>query len=145
MTITVQSPVLSKTVKYGEPGAMKSMRICKVPVSFNGSITEAIAHCTGVTGPDGAVTTPEDDAPLKWANIPSFTRQLVGGMTVYLGLFEIHDDGVYLHSVSDTFPKKPVITEPGRYVLGFRIDSSDHCTRFYVTLDYADHAVSLGG
>lgn len=157
MTISVGQPIISKPIKYGEfglvpeQGGQRYMRICKVPVYFNGTVTEAVAHAVSVNKPiPGAPETVTesydvDDAPLKWANLPDYKRLLVGGMTVYLGLFEIHDDGVYLHTVSDTYPKKPIITEPGDYRLGFRIDSADHCLKFTLNFTYADHSASLGG
>ena len=131
MTINVSEPVLTEPVrydKYGSPEGRGKVRICKAKVSFNGSITDAVAHCVSVDNQPV-----EDDAPLKWANFPGHKRTLVRDFPVYLGLFEVHaDDKVYLHTVSDTLPEKPVITTPGDHVLRFRIDSADHCTEFSV-------------
>lgn len=144
MTISVGQPVISARVHYAQDGITASipvpepMRICTIPVSFNGSLTEAVAHAVSVNG----VAIP-DDAPLKWANFLGTSRPLVGGQTVSLGLFEIHDDGVYLHSLSDSFPKKPFILAPGSYELEFRIDSADHRIRFKVIFTYADHMAAL--
>ena len=119
MTITVQQPVISKPLRYVEDNNLDQtpvpMRICTVPVSFNGTVTQAVASVTAVDGTPIDSTSPRNhDAPLKWGGvIPGDSRTLVGGKTVNLGLFEIRADGVYLHTVSDTFPRVPVITEYG--------------------------------
>lgn len=144
MTITVQNPEISKPLTYVEDNnpdkTPVKMRICKIPVTFNGSMTEATAHCLAIDG-----IPPIDDAPLKWANVTGNSRILVRGLKTYLGLFEIRDNGIVLHTNSDTFPRKPSITEPGTHKLDFQIDSADHCMVFSVTVNYADYTVSLGG
>ena len=69
-----------------------------------------------------------DRTDLKWATQMGYTRNIAPGETVPFDAFVLDEQNphhVYMHSLSDTHPRLPIISQIGRYMLRYQIYSEN--------------------
>lgn len=151
MSLSVVGASITPKVRYtrhdDRPETLVSMHIGKVQITNTGNAVArgCIANLhsiAGILASDPAAPNPQDLAPLKWAGVETTERAIFPGQTVELGVFEIRDDGVYLHNTSDIEPAKPVLTLPGTYTFNVVVATEDgQLLPATVTITYADHFI----
>lgn len=88
-----------------------------------------IAHLVNITHRNaGELFVSPDMTDLKWALQQSFTRNIAPNDSIPFDAFSIDAKNplnVYLHSASDTFPRRPIITSTGEYLLQYEVYSEN--------------------
>lgn len=87
-----------------------------------------IAHLVEIAIPGGNVNNDIDRSDLKWARQIGYTRNIPPKETVPFDAFALDEQNphhVYLHSLSDTHPRIPIINQVGHYILRYQIYSEN--------------------
>lgn len=143
MTMTVSDLQISPRVKYRLEQLTQSaayMQIGSIAVSVG---TEGGVLVTGVLQSIDGISAASDPY-LKWAGCEVYQRNIAPNSTSRIGLFEIHDDGVYGHDWSDNLPAKPLFTTPGSHALTYKLYATNGgICEFTVNLNYQPTTASL--
>lgn len=87
-----------------------------------------IAHLIEITPLGSNTFNYVDRTDLKWATQKGYIRNIPPGETVPFDAFALDEQNpqnVYMHSLSDTYPRPPVINQIGRYLLHYQIYSEN--------------------
>jgi hypothetical protein len=98
-----------------------------------------IAILDKVTNADGQSSRP-DRTYLKWAGLSTYQRTIFPEDSSRIDAFALRlkEPGVFLHSISDEPPRRPIITESGVYVLTYLLYADLFLpVRFEVELNYS--------
>jgi hypothetical protein len=97
-----------------------------------------IAILDKFTTADGQSDRP-DTTYLKWAGLKAYQRTIFPEDSAKIDAFALRskEAGVFLHSTSDEYPRKPIIAKPGVYVLTYLLYADSFPpVRFEIELNY---------
>jgi hypothetical protein len=80
-----------------------------------------------------------DTTYLKWARLSAYQRTIFPEDSSRIDAFTLRtkEPGVFLHSLSDEFPRKPIIIEPSVYILTYLLYADSFpAVRFEVRINY---------
>jgi hypothetical protein len=106
-------------------------QICHVGVRngrTNDVAVNVIAHLIEIIPLGNSAFDHVDTTDLKWATQMGYTRNIPPGETVPFDAFALDERNpchVYMHSLSDTHPRLPIISQVGRFILRYQIYSEN--------------------
>lgn len=80
-----------------------------------------------------------DTTFLKWSGQTVYQKTIFPNDSAEIDAFalRVNQDGLFLHSASDVYPRKPIITVPGEYVLKYMLYADSFPpVRFMIRVDY---------
>ncbi len=149
--LVVKDVVLYPLIPYKDHSLQspQNRRICHAHIKNcrNDSVAvNVIAHLIFIVDENtNRRITNADRSDLKWALQGSYTRNIAPKDIAPLDIFGIDDQNhFYLHSLSDTYPRKPIIDKNGKYLLVYQLYYSNFpITNFGVRVNLSKKKLTI--